>query len=183
MVRLRRALLFGGFIAAFVLIGMMMVRRVIEVLSPPPPNLGAKDKRLTPCPDIPSIRVEGVGTQFLNSIGIYLNPPNCVSSFAHDPAYKIAPIAYTAALDEAKATLTSILSGLRGVKIVVNLPDYVYVELRSGLLGLINDLEFVFDDEAKLIHTRAAARLRGEDDRANRQRLEKISRIFYEVSQ
>lgn len=140
-------------------VGVMMARAIAASLSPPPANIGVADGQLAPCP----------------------NTPNCVSTQANDNHHKIAPIAYTGEQKEAKAQLMRALFNMNRSRLMVDLPDYVYVEFRSPLFHFIDDTEFYFDDSAKLIHMRSAARLGQGDGGMNRRRLETI-RLAFEMA-
>jgi uncharacterized protein (DUF1499 family) len=104
--------------------------------------------------------------------------PNCVSSLARDPMHAIAPIAYTGDLAAAKAALLNIVAEMPRSKVVADERDYMHVEFRSLVFRFVDDVEFAFDDTAKLIHFRAAARLGRGDLGVNRRRMERIRRAF-----
>jgi uncharacterized protein (DUF1499 family) len=158
---LRRNIELAGAVTALGVAGILLARRVIASISTPPENLGVKNGRLAPCP----------------------YTPYCITSQADDPIHKIAPLAYTSSTAQAKATLKRILSDIPGVTIVADLPDYLYVETRSRILGFVADNEFFFDEEDKLIHIRAAARLEQGELGGTRKRVEAISKAFYIASQ
>ena len=104
--------------------------------------------------------------------------PNCVSSLADDPMHAIAPIAYTGEQAAAKAALLAALARMPRSTIVSDQADYVHVEFRSLVFRFVDDVEFAFDDAAKLLHFRAAARLGRGDLGVNRRRMERIRRAF-----
>jgi uncharacterized protein (DUF1499 family) len=51
---------------------------------------------------------------------------------------------------------------------------YLYAEFRSRLLGYVDDVEFVHDAAAGVIHVRSASRLGRRDFGVNRDRVEAI---------
>jgi len=55
-------------------------------------------------------------------------------------------------------------------------PDYIHVEFRSSFFEFVDDVEFLFDDTAKLIHFRSASRVGYYDFNVNRSRMEDIRR-------
>jgi uncharacterized protein (DUF1499 family) len=57
-------------------------------------------------------------------------------------------------------------------------PDYIHAEFRSGVFSFVDDVEFLFDDGAKLIHFRSAARMGSYDFNVNRNRMEDIRKRF-----
>jgi uncharacterized protein (DUF1499 family) len=108
--------------------------------------------------------------------------PNCVCTLATDPLHAIAPIPYTDTLADAKARLEQIVAALPRMTVLDSAPDYLHVMFRSRLFQFEDDVQFVFDDQAKLIHFRAAARLGQGDLGVNRRRMERIRHAFTQVT-
>ena len=99
--------------------------------------------------------------------------PNAVSSQATD-AHQIEPLAYKGAQEQAMKALKAIIEGAPNTRIVETKPDYLYVEYASLLLGFVDDVEFYFPPNAKIIHVRSASRLGYSDLGVNRKRIEAI---------
>lgn len=136
---------------------VLIPRYVIPALSPRPEKLGVSGGKLAPCPDT----------------------VNCVSSQSTDAYTAMQPIPYMVDLETAKARLISILRGMPDLRIIdLSRPNYIYAEAYSTGLKFIDDVEFYFDDEKKLIHFRSASRLRDGRMHANRLRMEQIIRQF-----
>jgi uncharacterized protein (DUF1499 family) len=55
---------------------------------------------------------------------------------------------------------------------------YLYAEFRSKLLGYVDDLELLFDQDAGVLHVRSASRLGRRDFGVNRARVEKLRRLI-----
>jgi len=121
-----------------------------------PTDLGVKDGSLAPCP--PS--------------------PNCVSSQSRDPEHAIAPFSYTASTPRAMADLKKVILGMKRSKIVEEHDSYIHAEFTSAVWRFVDDVEFYFDDTAKLIHVRSASRLGKSDFGVNRKRVEEIRTIW-----
>jgi uncharacterized protein (DUF1499 family) len=106
--------------------------------------------------------------------------PNCVSSQA-DPAdaeHYIAPIRFKGGAAEAMAAVRKAVEGMGGATVIRQEPNYLYAEFRTRLMRFVDDVEFVFDDKAGLIHVRSASRLGRRDFGVNRARVEALrSRI------
>jgi uncharacterized protein (DUF1499 family) len=107
--------------------------------------------------------------------------PNCVSTLDTDETHAIAPITYAGSLDAARAQLVTVLRGLPKTEVITEEPTYVYAESRSPTMGFPDDLEFVFDDDAKHIQLRSAARMGKGDLGKNRERIEEIRRRFAQL--
>ncbi len=119
-----------------------------------PDNLGARDGRLAPC----------------------ASTPNCVSSQAdpRDGGHYIAPLVIAGTASAAWSALAEVLRGAQRVHIVAEKPGYLYAEFTSRLMGYVDDVEFLLEDKAALIHVRSASRLGQSDFGVNRKRVEAI---------
>jgi len=108
--------------------------------------------------------------------------PNVVSSQAglheHEPHHLIAPLSYTGSGQYAMEKLLRILKGMRGVVVVTAEPNYIHAEFKSLLLNMVDDMEFLLDESASVIHMRSGSRLNRKDFGANRARLETIRARF-----
>ena len=113
--------------------------------------------RLTPCP----------------------SSPNCVSSWpGEDEQHRVAPLTWAGNLEQAKAGLRAAVLSAGRVRFVEEGDNYWHVEFRSWLFRFVDDVEFVFDRENRLIHVRSASRLGYSDLGVNRRRVEKIRERF-----
>ncbi len=100
--------------------------------------------------------------------------PNCVSSFSQDAEHKIEPLAYVSSPAEAMAKLKGAIESSAKTKIITATDNYLYAEFTSALMGFVDDVEFLVDDGAKVIHVRSASRLGESDLGVNRKRIETI---------
>lgn len=106
--------------------------------------------------------------------------PNCVSSQAGDPEHAIAPLVYTSSATEAYARLKKVLSGMKRIKIVAEKEDYLHAEAKSLIFRFVDDVEFYFPANEKIIHVRSASRVGYSDMGVNRKRVEEIRKRFVE---
>ena len=104
--------------------------------------------------------------------------PNCVSSKAEDEGHAIAPFRYQKTRPEAKEALKAIVRSLPRTKLVEEDETYLHFEFTSLLLRFVDDVEFLFDDEAKTIHFRSASRTGRSDFGVNRRRMEDIRKLI-----
>jgi len=121
-----------------------------------PPHLGVKNGLLSILPDT----------------------PNCVSTQDGSSEQRMAPMPYSGSQSDAQQKLLGIITKLSRCAIQEEKPGYIWVVYRSMVFGFPDDVEFLFDDEKKVIHFRAAARLGYFDMVVNRKRMEKISMQF-----
>jgi len=105
---------------------------------------------------------------------------NCVSSQAGDPEHAIAPLVYTGNATEAYAQLKKVLSGMKRIKIVAEKEDYLHAEAKSLIFRFVDDVEFYFPANVKIIHVRSASRVGYSDMGVNRKRVEEIRKRFAE---
>ena len=125
-----------------------------------PQDLGVRDGKLAPCP----------------------SSPNCISSQAADEEHRVAPLPYTGTADDAMKKLKAIVRSLPRTAIVNETPAYLHVEFTSFLFRFVDDVEFLVDDSAKVIHVRSASRLGHSDLGVNGRRIELIRERWSEAS-
>jgi uncharacterized protein (DUF1499 family) len=115
-------------------------------------NLGVKDGYLFSCPAT----------------------PNCVVSQNADEAHAIAPIEYHTDLAKARETLLKVLTVVPRTEVVEQTPSYIRAQSKSRIFKFIDDVEFYFPSDEKVIHLRSASRQGESDLGVNRRRLEQI---------
>jgi uncharacterized protein (DUF1499 family) len=105
--------------------------------------------------------------------------PNCVSSSpAEDEAHRIEPLTWSGDLEQAKARLRAAVLSAGDARFVEESDTYWHVEFRSRLFRFIDDVEFLFDRDHRVIHVRSASRVGYSDLGVNRKRVDKIRRVF-----
>ena len=120
----------------------------------PPDNLGIKDGRLAPCP----------------------SSPNCVSSFASDDQHAVSSWRYSGTAEAAQEKLIGILKSTDNATVITSNPGYIRAEFESSLMGFVDDVEFMIEDQA--VQMRSASRLGYSDLGANRSRINAIGEQF-----
>ena len=108
------------------------------------------------------------------TLGHCPSSPNCVSTQASDEAHAIVPFRYRKSRAEAKEALKEVIRSLPRTKLVEEDESYLHYEFTSLLIRFVDDVEFVFDDEAKTIHFRSASRTGYGDLGVNRKRMEQV---------
>lgn len=104
--------------------------------------------------------------------------PNCVSTKAQDEGHAIAPFRYRKSLTEAKAALKTTVTALPRTKLVEEDEAYLHYEFTSLIMRFVDDVEFLFDDETKIIHFRSASRIGHSDFGVNRKRMEHLRSLI-----
>jgi len=102
--------------------------------------------------------------------------PNCVSSQADaaDAEHYIAPIPFKGAAADAMAAARKAVAGMQGASVIRHEGGYLYAEFRTQIMRFVDDVEFLFDEKAGLLHVRSASRLGRRDFGVNRARVEAI---------
>jgi uncharacterized protein (DUF1499 family) len=117
--------------------------------APPPPGAG---DALKPCP----------------------STPNCVSSRASDPEHRVEPLPlHGSAAAGLEAVRLAVLS-LPRTRIVAAGPGYLRAEFTSLVFRFVDDVEFLADESAGVIHVRSASRVGRSDLGVNRRRVEQL---------
>ena len=99
---------------------------------------------------------------------------NAVSSFAVTDYHRIAPLAAAPDPGAAFARLRGVIAAWPGATIVEERPGYLYAKCRTKWMGFVDDVEFLLDAKAAVIHVRSASRLGRKDFGVNRERIEAI---------
>lgn len=116
-----------------------------------------------------------------------LKPPvahswNSVSSQAerheHTDYHLIAPLRYSGDAGAAFGRLEQTVAAMPGATVVERQPGYLYAQFQTRMLKFVDDVEFLLDAPAGVIHMRSASRLGRKDFGANRQRLEAVRQRF-----
>lgn len=115
------------------------------------PDLGVTDDgRLQPCPD----------------------SPNCVCSQCEGDAH-VDPLPLGGDPDSAVERIQTAISATGG-EVDSTALNYVRARYLSAVFGFVDDVEFLVDPEAGVIHVRSASREGYSDLGANRKRVERI---------
>ena len=136
---------------------MLVLTRILTACSTDQTmKTGAASDRLSPCPE----------------------SPNCVSSLSKDKSHQVEPLTYRDTLAEARERLISVINSMKRSEIVTAENNYLHATFKSSLFGFVDDVEFSFDDEKKIIDIRSASRTGYYDLGVNRRRVEEIRRRF-----
>jgi uncharacterized protein (DUF1499 family) len=91
-----------------------------------------------------------------------------------DFRHAIAPYPYRASTAKAKQVLKTTVADLPRTTLIEEDDTYLHYECTSLLLRFVDDMEFVLDDETKLVHFRSASRIGYGDFGVNRRRMEEL---------
>ena len=104
----------------------------------------------------------------------------CVSTQSpkEDEIHYIEPFSYDGSGKEALDKIEGIINGLKRTKILKRTEKYLHSLFTTALFRFKDDIEFLIDDNTKLIHFRSQSRIGGYDWNANRNRMENIRTKF-----
>jgi uncharacterized protein (DUF1499 family) len=100
--------------------------------------------------------------------------PNCVCSCSSDDAHRIEPLRHAGDAGPAWQALQRALATMERVEIVRDEGGYMHAQFTSKVFRFVDDVEFLADPEAGVIHVRSASRVGYSDLGANRRRVEAI---------
>lgn len=101
--------------------------------------------------------------------------PNCVSTQANQPDKKREPIPYTSDRETTLGRIKRVVSALPRTELVVEEANYLHFTFRTWPIPYTDDVEFLLDDAAKLIHYRSASRKGYHDLGVNGRRMARIA--------
>lgn len=106
--------------------------------------------------------------------------PNCVNSqaAADDERHALAPLAFQDDPDAAFARLLALATDEDGAELVAREGDWAHLVYRTRILRFADDVEFLLDREARVVHVRSASRVGYSDLGANRARIESLRARF-----
>jgi len=104
--------------------------------------------------------------------------PNCVSTQATDEGHRMDPIEYRGTLDQARQKLLAVIASMKRARVAEERGEYIHAIFTSLIFRFKDDVEFIFDDQNKLIHFRSASRVGYSDLGVNRKRMDEIRRRF-----
>lgn len=146
MMRWLLLLLISLLVAAFV---------YININNDTPENLGVTNGSFLACPE----------------------SPNCVSSQSDvsDEKHYIEAISYQVSRPKMQLALEKYLLSTSKYRIVKSELGYLHTEVKSDLIGFIDDVEFYLPKDENVIHIRSASRVGFSDFDVNRNRVRQIS--------
>ncbi|MHB1485256.1 MAG: DUF1499 domain-containing protein [Saccharofermentanales bacterium] len=107
--------------------------------------------------------------------------PNKKNSVSTDTAYTdklVSPMPFKETLDETKAALKRALGEYGGIVIVKDENNYIYAIATTPLMRFHDDIEIHFDESSRTIRFRSASRAGYSDMGLNRQRYDKIVKLY-----
>lgn len=104
--------------------------------------------------------------------------PNCKCTLDPKKRKRMDPLPFSGSISESITKLKSIISTIPNTKLVEETETYLHYEFTTNIGNYVDDVEFYFDAENKLIHFRSASREGYGDLGANRRRMRKIAKTW-----
>ncbi|MFA9397763.1 MAG: DUF1499 domain-containing protein [Clostridiaceae bacterium] len=121
-----------------------------------PKNLGVKDGRLAEMP----------------------KSPNAVSSQTDKEEYYVKPFPFKEDLEVSKAAILQSVEQYGGGEVVINEPNYIRILFTTAVMHYHDDMEFYFNEEAKIVEFRSASRIGYSDMGLNKERYNKLYKYY-----
>ncbi len=107
--------------------------------------------------------------------------PNCQGSQSSRKAQRVEPLVVNDR-DDPMASVLELLAKESGVDVVRQDNHYLHATFRSGLMGFVDDVEFLLDGTNNTIQIRSASRLGKSDLGANLKRIERLRSALQDYS-
>ena len=106
--------------------------------------------------------------------------PNCVSTQAspEDLEHYAEPIVYTGDRMKTQLSIESFILSKGNAHLVSSTLGYVHFEVKSALIGYIDDVEFYLPEGDSVVHKRSASRVGYSDFGNNRERVRQIRSLL-----
>ena len=125
--------------------------------------------------DAPSFPAEGGAKTF----AACPESPNCVSTQAASLDHQMKPVPWAGSSKEALELIQRAVDDqFSRCRIVAERHDYLRYEFTSFVFRFVDDVEFLIDQDTKLIHFRSASRVGHSDLGANRRRMARFREAF-----
>jgi uncharacterized protein (DUF1499 family) len=106
--------------------------------------------------------------------------PNCVSSRATDDRHAIEPFGIYQTAPKTMQALKEVLTAYPRTTLITTADNYIHAEFKVNI-GFVDDVEFVIDEAAGLVHMRSASRIGYWDFGTNRRRIEKLRQMYNQL--
>lgn len=147
----------GMIAAAVIILAPIVMLAILSVTSRRPASLGPIMGKLRPCPD----------------------SPNCVCSCDDRGDHAIAPLVWKGEASAGMQKLRRVIGTFPNARCEpVSGDGYLHAEFTSTWFRFVDDVEFLVDAPAGVIHVRSASRAGKSDLGVNRHRVERIRELF-----
>ncbi|MBP2640009.1 MAG: hypothetical protein H6Q66_960 [Firmicutes bacterium] len=102
---------------------------------------------------------------------------NAISSQTSDPGKRVEPFVFKENLEKTKETITKIAIA-QGATLLKKEHSYFHFVYKAPIIPFRDDVEFFFDETTNLVHFRSASRVGYSDFGVNRDRYEKIKKMY-----
>ncbi len=104
--------------------------------------------------------------------------PNCVSTQTDQPKKKRDPISFTGSAEAAKEQIKKVVGNMSRTSLQEEDGNYLHYTFKTWPIPYIDDVEFIVDPKAKVIHYRSASRVGHSDLGVNGRRMAKVVAAF-----
>jgi uncharacterized protein (DUF1499 family) len=90
----------------------------------------------------------------------------------------MAPLPFKGSAKESRKRILGIIRNMKRTSVVREEGNYLHTTFTTQLFRFVDDVEFLFDYDAGVIHFRSASRTGYYDFGVNRRRMERITRAY-----
>ncbi len=150
----KRNSFFGRVVRKLVVLSLILFAGlvVMSLTAARPAHLGVRSGQLAPVPD----------------------SPNCVSSMTEKESFKADPINVDGIENPMEKLKEIVGSEFSRARLISDDGNYLYFEFTSLIFRFVDDSEFLYDEQRKVIDFRSGSRVGHSDMGKNRKRMEKI---------
>lgn len=109
--------------------------------------------------------------------------PNAVSSQTDSEEKRVNPLSFKTDLASSKTAVLKALESYGSIEVLTNTSNYIHAIHTTKTMRYRDDIEFYFDESARVIHFRSASRVGYSDRGLNRARYNKLSSIYSSLSE
>lgn len=92
------------------------------------------------------------------------------------------PIPYQLTIDQSKIVVKTLMVARSNAKIIAEFDNHIHYEVTTKVGKFKDDVEFYWDEKAKVIHFRSASQKGWYDFGANKRRMKKLTKEIIELS-
>ena len=122
-----------------------------------PDSIGIRNNKLAECPD----------------------SPNCVSSQSEKESHFMTSWKYKDSMDLVYNEMIEFFKKKNDVKIIETRKNYIWLTFTIPVMGFVDDVEFYFPENEKVIHFRSASRVGYSDLGVNKNRMNQLKKDLH----
>lgn len=100
--------------------------------------------------------------------------PNCQGSMSSDAGHRVGALPGRGSVSASLEAIEGVLAAMPGAHVVERNDRWLHATVTSRLVGYVDDIEFLVDENGKQVQVRSASRIGKSDLGANAKRIERL---------